>query len=351
MRFLFVASGKSTPSTRFRILQYLPLLEAAGHRCDLAYSFPEKYDYFAWMGWRLSQRLKRTVRHWHAFLAARRRYDAIFVEREVFDDETSDLEQKFRRATSRLILDVDDGVFLRHPEKFDRIAGICDVAIAGNHELENYLIPRCRHVEIIPTCIRMAEYPPRPFSAATGRPPVIGWMGTSHNVPFLSVAAGGLSAVASRHSFRLLVVTNSAERLSEVDLPGVDVEIRSWDPQREVADLHDMDIGLMPLPADQPWMKYKCAAKLLQYLAVSIPAIASPIGVNREILKDASVGLSAESDAQWQAAIEQLLTDEQRRKQLGAAGRQLVQQRYSIEANWKHLEEILTGQRGRGSTG
>ncbi len=348
MRFLFIASGRSTPATRFRVDQYIPVLREAGHRCDVAYSFPEKYDSFRWLGWRLSQRLKRTVRQWHAWLAKRRRYDAIFIEREVFGDGTSDLESSFREATQRLILDVDDGVFLRHPEKFDAISRMCDVAIAGNSFLASYLSERCPSVVQIPTCIRMAEYPLRPSARADSKAdsdtkPTIGWIGTTHNVVFLSVAAEAIRRVASRHPFRLLIVATTDERLAEVDLSGVDVEFRDWDPASEVADLHEMDIGLMPLPDGEDWMKYKCGLKLLQYLAVGTPGIASPIGVNAEIMEGNRVGRSATNVDQWESALEELLTDSSLRNELGLVGRQLVQDRFSIEANWRRLESILSG--------
>jgi glycosyltransferase involved in cell wall biosynthesis len=342
VRFLFIASGRSTPATRFRVDQYLPSLRAAGHQCDVAYSFPEKYDYFPWLGWRISQRLKRVVRHYHVWLAQRRRYDAILIEREVFDDDTSNLEAAFRKATPRLILDVDDGIFLRHAEKFDTIAPMCDVAIAGNRHLQDYLRQRCREVVLVPTCIRMADYPLRPIPTDPHKP-VIGWIGTTHNVVFLSVAARALREVAQRHSFRLLIVANTDQRLAEVDLSGVDFEFRRWDPNREVADLHEMDIGLMPLPDDQDWMKYKCGLKLLQYLAVGTPGIASPIGVNAEIVEGNQVGRAAATDQQWEDALEELLGDANLRRQLGGAGRDLVQQRFSIEANWTAVENALTG--------
>lgn len=343
MRFLFVASGRSAPSTRFRILQFVPLLEAAGHRCDVAFSLPEKYDYFPWLGWRLSQKLKRGVRRWHALLARVRRYDAILIEREVFDDGTSDLEETFRTVTKRLVLDVDDGVFLRHPEKFERIARICDVAIAGNQDLREYLEPRCRQVEVIPTCIRMSHYPPRIQGNAPDKRLTIGWIGTTHNVAFLDVAAAALRRLTPRHAFRLLIVATTDERLKDVDLTGVDLEFRPWDPAREVDDIREMDLGLMPLPAGEDWMKYKCGLKLLQYLAVGIPAVASPIGVNEEILRGQRVGRAAMTDAEWEAAIAELLTDEALRRRLGEAGRQLVTEQFSVEANWEKLEGILAG--------
>lgn len=343
MRFLFVVSGKDVPSTRFRILPYLPLLEKAGHTCDVAYSFPQKYDYFKVIGWRLSQALKRSVRHWQAFVASRKNYDAIIIEREVFDDDTWNIEAKLRKATRRLVLDVDDGVFLLHPEKFERIATMSDVAIAGNRFLAEYLTDRCSRVEQIPTCVKLADYPQRSPEQQRESNPVVGWIGTTHNVAFIQVAAPALRQLAKANNFRLLIVAPSDQRLSELDLAGVNVEFRKWNPVTEVDDLLQMDLGVMPLPADQEWMKYKCGLKLIQYLAVGIPGIASPIGVNETILQGGLVGRAASNDGQWKAALEELIQSVSTRQQLGSAGRSLVEKAYSIEGNVSKLERILIG--------
>lgn len=350
MRFLFVASGATVPSTRFRVFPYLPLLRQAGHRCDVACSFPQKYDYFKPIGWRASQLLKRTTRHWHALLARMRHYDAIVIEREVFDDDSWNIEAKLRRCTGRLVLDVDDGIHLLHPEKFAAVARMCDAAIGGNRYLEDVLRPLCREVYGIPTCVRLSEYPLRTPPPA-GTKPTVGWIGTTHNVEFLSVCAAALRQVAAEIPFRLLVIAPSPEHLANLDLAGVDVEYRVWDPDTEVSALHEMDIGLMPLPAGQPWMKYKCGLKLIQYLAVGTPGIASPIGVNDEILAGNAVGRRATTDAEWRDALTELLADTETRMALGQAGRELVARSYSIEANWSRLEAILCGHSADGTAG
>lgn len=341
MRILFIASGQSVPSTRFRILPYLPLLREAGHHCDVAFSFPQKYDHFRWLGWRASQFLKRSVRRWHAFLAARRKYDAIFIEREVFDDDTWDIEQRLRQSTSRLVLDVDDGVHLLHPKKFAEVAKMCDAAIAGNRYLQDELRPYCDDVSLIPTCVRLADYPLKP-ARQEDAPLTIGWIGTTHNVLFLNGCAAALREAAKSHDFRLLIVATNDQRLAEVDLQGVHVEFRNWSPEREIADLHEMDIGLMPLPADEPWMKFKCGLKLIQYLAVGTPGIASPIGINAEILEGDRVGRAASNHQQWLTAINELLCHATLRDDLGMSGRALVESQFSIEGNWRRLESILS---------
>ncbi len=343
MRFLFVVSGKDVPSTRFRILPFIPFLEEAGHRCDIAYSCPQKYDYFPWLGWRLSQRLKRLVRHWHVVLAERRQYDAILIEREVFDDDTSEFEKRFRDATARLILDVDDGIFLLHPEKFDRISRMCDVAIGGNRWLTEYLKERCAHVEQIPTCVHLAKYPVRPPERQRAQQPRIGWIGTTQNVAFLEVAAEALRNLSSSLSYRLIVVAPSAERLDDVELGRTEVDFRRWTPKTEVTDLLDMDVGIMPLPPGEEWMKYKCGLKLIQYLAVGIPGVASPIGVNQEILAGQRVGRAATSVQDWQDALAELLGNVELRRRLGTAGRGLVEKDFAVEGNWRRFEKTLTG--------
>jgi glycosyltransferase involved in cell wall biosynthesis len=128
-----------------------------------------------------------------------------------------------------------------------------------------------------------------------------------------------------------------------VCLSGVDIDYRRWDPKTEVENICDMDLGIMPLPAGEAWMKYKCGLKLIQYLAVGIPGIASPIGVNETILATAEVGRAATTDDEWEAALAELCGSASLRQRLGSAGRQLVQREYTIEGNWQRLESILIG--------
>ena len=115
MRVLFLTSGNRTPSTRFRILPYIPFLQANGIRCRVASSFPQKYDYLPWLGFRPSQRLKRLTRWLHLLESKVRSFDVVYLERELFDNDTTDMEQRFRRVARKLIYDLDDAVFFEVP--------------------------------------------------------------------------------------------------------------------------------------------------------------------------------------------------------------------------------------------
>jgi glycosyltransferase involved in cell wall biosynthesis len=137
------------------------------------------------------------------------------------------------------------------------------------------------------------------------------------------------------------VVAPTPEPLQSIDLSGVSVRFEPWSAATEVDFLQEMDIGVMPLPEGQDWMRYKAATKLVQYMATGIPAVASPIGVNADILAGNRVGLAARDEEEWFQGLRTLVQDPALRIRLGAEGRNLVESRYCIEANLDALERVL----------
>jgi hypothetical protein len=132
MNVMFLHSGEDVPSARFRALPFGRRLQRSGHRCKLAASYPQKYDYIPWLGFRPSQLLKRLVRGGHLAEVRLGRFDVVVIDRELFDNDSHDWEDRFRRAAPAMLLDVDDGVFLRYPKKYEHLARLCDGVIAGN---------------------------------------------------------------------------------------------------------------------------------------------------------------------------------------------------------------------------
>jgi glycosyltransferase involved in cell wall biosynthesis len=324
------------------MLPFVKHFRAAGHGCVLASSFPPKYDFFPWMGFRPSQKLKRCVRYLHWQKSRLRQDDVVVVDREIFDDPTTNFEERFRRTTPRFVLDLDDGVFLRYPEKFEKLAAMADLILCGNSYIEEWAVARKRPTIIMPTCIEMAQYPQRPETGISG-PVRVGWMGTTGNIKYLAVAAPALRRLASELDLELCVIVPESEPLREIDLTGIRVRHIPWEPNREVEQLHELDIGLMPLFAEQEWDKYKCGLKLLQYMAIGIPAVASPVGVNSTIVSHGRNGLLAANDEEWTVALRSLITEASLRKSIGAAGRATVTEHYSVEANFPRYEAALRG--------
>lgn len=340
MRILLLSSGSHVPSSRFRMLPYAPRLGSAGHRCRVSTSFPAKYDYFPWLGFRPSQKLKRLTRYAHWWLSRLRGDDVVVVDREIFDDPSTSFEERFRKTAARLVLDLDDAVFLRYPEKFERLVPLADLVICGNRLIEEWVQPRNASTIVIPSCVDLDRYPQRDRPETDEKPLEIGWMGTASNIPCLEVIAPTLQKLASRHRFEFLVVTNDPGPLGQIDLSGVSVRHARWSAESEFDLLSSMDIGVMPLSPESEWDRYKCGMKLLQYMAARLPAVASPVGVNAEILSG-DCGFAATTPAEWETQLTRLVEDAPLRQKIGEAARSKIEAEFSIQSQFPQYEAAL----------
>lgn len=338
-RLLFLVSGRDVPSTRYRILPYIPLLRSAGYRCEVAYSVPEKYGEFRLLGWRLSQWLKRATRRWHLLKSRIREYDVIIIERELFDLPDWNFEAAFRQQTRRLVLDVDDAIFLRYPEKFAALSSMADLIFAGNRNLLEHCIQWNSTVELLPTAVDQEHFDQQPDRSPTSRP-VIGWIGTASNLPYLAAILPVFEELASTDEFLLRIITGDAEPPEPFRAAKIPIEFQKWNARSAVAEIARFSIGVMPL-LDNPWEHYKCGFKLLQYLATGVPAVASPVGVNAEIVQHGETGLLAHSPEQWLTALQQLVRNPELRVKLGDAGRERARQAYSTAVTFPVMEQAL----------
>jgi glycosyltransferase involved in cell wall biosynthesis len=153
----------------------------------------------------------------------------------------------------------------------------------------------------------------------------IGWSGSYSTVQHLDTIRSVVQDLAKSEKFRLRVIG-----APQYELPGVDVEVLPWRSESEVDDLRKIDIGMMPLP-DERWARGKCGLKALQYMALGIPTICSPVGVNSTIIEDGKNGFLARDPSEWIAKLKVLLHSPELRRELGEKGRQTVTRSYSAE--------------------
>jgi len=342
MRILYLVSGKHVPTTRYRVMAYLPYLKALGHECHMAISVPDKYDYFRPIGWRPSRKLRRLVRWAHWLHAAWTHYDVIYLERELFDDPTWDLEQHFSRLASRFLWDVDDALFLRYPEKFDQIARMADAIIAGNRLLCQRIAPVNSKVVVIPTCVDIKKYPCKWELKTTSGPTVVGWMGTPSNLHNLHQILPALRQLSRSQDYELHVVSQETRLLKTFNFNDVPVRFVRWHPSAEIESLMRFDIGVMPLEPTDPWNHYKCGLKLLQYMAAGIPAVATPVGANADLVTHQENGFLPQSLDEWRHVLESLLCDSELRREVGSAARRTVETHYSVAANLPRMLRVLS---------
>jgi glycosyltransferase involved in cell wall biosynthesis len=251
----------------------------------------------------------------------------------------------------RLVVDYDDAIFHQYDAHSSRwvrallgrkIAAVMRLAhtvVAGNAYLADYAkLSGAKRVEVIPTVIDLRRYPPGPASARS-RPFTIGWIGSPSTTRYLLQVAPALAQVCADGLAQVCLVG-----AAYVNLPGVPVEHITWDEATEIEALQSFDVGIMPLP-DEPWTRGKCGFKLIQYMGLGLPVVASPVGVNTEIVVDGVNGHLAESQTQWVQALNDLKQNTRLRLKLGAAGRAMVEATYCLqvtESKWLDLLKAVT---------
>lgn len=189
-----------------------------------------------------------------------------------------------------------------------RAAGAADRVIVGNELLADWAANVCDDVRIVPTCVEPAEYRRRD-DWELGSTPIIGWIGSPATERYLNQIAPALAGVAERHGAMVEVISGAGVVPASL---APFTRRTMWTPE-SVRDIGRWDIGVMPL-ADGVYERAKCGYKLLQYAASGVPAVASPVGVNRRLL-DRMDGLAAGSVDEWTDALDALLTESSARRE------------------------------------
>jgi len=182
-------------------------------------------------------------------------------------------------------------------------------------------------VLLAPTAIDTHRYrTKRPDGFSPSGSACIGWIGTPLTVSYLNEIGGALQELVRHYDVRVRVIGAPRYRIEGVPLINV-----PWQLDTEVEELLLCDIGVMPL-RDDAYSRGKCGAKLLQYMGVGIPAVASPVGANREIIHQGRTGFLARTEGEWAETLGQLIMDANLRRELGQAARERVECEYALPA-------------------
>jgi glycosyltransferase involved in cell wall biosynthesis len=257
-------------------------------------------------------------------------YHAVILHRKLLDPSDARL---LRRHARRLIYSIDDavmyhanrvGVFSqwRTTRRFEATARVLDHVVAGNEYLAAMFRERGRVVTVLPTCLDPSHYRVKEHADVT--PINLVWIGSSSTLPYVERHVDAIRAAAARVPLKLITIADRT--LSDA---GFAVEHVPWSEQTEADALVRGDIGIAPTPCDR-WTLGKCGFKIIQYMAAGLPAIASPVGANAEIVRVGETGMLADTPQQWADAIEQLARDIELRRRMGRAARDVAEREYSL---------------------
>lgn len=348
MKVLFlVQHTEVSPGTRYRVLQYLPALEAAGLLCTVRVAQSEGSTDAA-LGHLSGARHVRTL-HWarswsetHASLARLisllPRFDRCVFYRIPLPAWTTTWLRPYR---NRLMYDFDDALDAHEAGEtriMDRLRGrlwrhslaraiaCCRVIVTSNHRNAAAVAAAGGEAVVIPTSVDVDRYAFTPRRQTTGRL-VLGWIGTPSTAGYLALIEEPLRRILRRYDVELRLVGVDRSPLGDLR-----VTVRPWRLETEVDEIAAFDIGLMPMP-DTAWTRGKAALKALQYGASGAPTVASWTETNEQILGRDLGALFCRSAADWDRALGQLIEDQTLREQLGRRARDRVAALYSVEAN------------------
>lgn len=352
MRVLAVVPSvyDTSPGQRFRIEQWEPILAAGGVEITYAPFENDELRAVLYKGGAVLKKaaaVTRNMRRRGRELSNAGDFDLVYIFREAALLGPPWFERKIANSGVPIVFDFDDAVFvsykspsngylsyLKFPAKTAEICRLSTHVMAGNEYLADYARKQNPNVTIIPTTIDTDKYE---LIEKSKEPATItvGWSGSFSTIQHLDTIRDVLDELGKVENYKLRVIGTPRYKI-----PGVDTEAMQWRSETELDDLREIDIGLMPLP-DEDWTKGKCGLKALQYMALGIPTICSPVGVNSTIIKDGVNGYLADGKDEWIEKIKRLIHSAELRKKLGRAGRETVEREYSAKAIAPKVLEVF----------
>ncbi len=335
LKLLMLTDGNlDQASARIRAIQYIPMLEESGYSVKLIprigllpHNLIRKYI--------CSPVIKRVLWMKRYFAIWFVRWDIVFVQRSFID------QLSLRRITSKskLIFDFDDAIYIgeKSPLPFRSAANMVRFAhkVIISTPLLNEFCNKCgKNGIVIPTPIESDLIIPSPKMKEFA--PVIGWIGSSWTTPYLDLLTPVLQNLSEKIEFEFITVGVNPKYL----IPGVNHKNFTWEFGIESIALSKMDIGIMPLP-DNEYATAKGGYKLYLYMAAGIPCVASPVGINSQIIEHGENGFLANTPSEWSDSLKILLEDKALRMKMGINGRNQAVTLYDRKICFSKLIKII----------
>jgi len=257
----------------------------------------------------------------------------------------------FRLLGKKMIYDIDDAVylntdtslpkilsFIEDRQQIQKLIKCADVVLAGNRHLKEYAGKLNDKIVVLPTAVDTDVF----RKSVTGRPDksiIIGWIGSESTNRYVNILIPVLNRLKGHYEMEFWICSSS---LKNIEMQNISFPFKfvKWSTVNERYFLCSIDIGVMPLE-DSGWERCKCGFKIIQYMAYNVPVVASPVGVNKEIIKDGENGFLASDENEWIKKINILFSDKELRRQFSVKGRDTVEKEYSVKLNFPLFLKVI----------
>jgi glycosyltransferase involved in cell wall biosynthesis len=347
-RILFITHHpREDASSRYRVYDFLPYLEAAGHTCTVRPFSTE----------RLFRALRRgghpAVKALHAVFCSIRRmrdileagsYDLVVIHREAHPFFTPFVEKLIMARCRHVIYSFDDAVYMGHGNLrglgspllykikygsgFNEVIRGSKLVLGGSQALVDYALQFNANVALVPTVVDLRAYAYNPRPVDSREPITVGWLGSNSTSPYLPAIEPALKRLAECNPGRVRFRFVGDAKL-KMDLPNC--QVLPFRLSSEIEDLGMLDIGLMPL-LDTPWTRCKCSFKAIQYMGVGAVPVVSPVGMAKSLVEHGVDGFHATTEDEWYQRLQELLDDPILRLRMAARARAKVEENYAIQS-------------------
>ncbi|MEP7373396.1 MAG: glycosyltransferase family 4 protein [Chitinophagaceae bacterium] len=347
-------SPKGTAATqRLKYEQYLALLEKEGYAFTISPFQTNRFWDIIYKPGRIAEKI------WWTVVGYLRRtgdilrspfYDAVFVNLWVTPLGLPFYERVLFFFNKKVIYDIDDMLFINKHDHmkmsfFQRLKGHRKPIVLIRHasyvigctpKLEEITRAANKYKRAIDISSTLDTERFTPVKSYEQKEVItIGWTGTHSTIPYLETLQPVLAAVSKQRKIKLLVIANR-----EYHMKDVPTEFIFWKEESEVEDIHQFDIGVYPVAANE-WSLGKSSLKALTYMAIAIPFVATAYGVNYRIMQTGTEGFLAATEKEWIDSIIRLIDDAELRKKMGLAGRKTVEELYSVKANVSKYSQVF----------
>lgn len=340
--------GFAGASSRMRFIQFIPFLEKSGFNVTISPFFDDNcINRFYKSGKKTLFEVAQSFLRRFLAIKDAKNFDVIWLEKEAFPLLPSFFESLLFRTGVPYIVDYDDAIFHDYDthkncfvrsllgEKLNFLICHASAITAGNSYLADYMTrKKARRVELIPTVVDIDRYYAAPETL--GDEFRIGWIGTPATSKYLTIVKAPLEKLSKKAKIRLVAV--GSPPLTDFSVP---LEQHNWSEENEPGLLSSINVGIMPL-LDSFWERGKCGYKLIQYMASGRSVIASPVGVNVEIVKKENGLLTNISNDNWFECFEYLMENIEERRKMGIKNRLIVEQRYSLQVQKKRILDLFS---------
>jgi glycosyltransferase involved in cell wall biosynthesis len=272
-----------------------------------------------------------------------RGYDAILINREATLIGPAFVERLVSWTGKPLIYLLDDPLYIpyRSPSNgwlsylkcFGKVKSLCRmsrVVVVNSPSHERFARTYNHNVWQIPSVVDAELY--TGWAPARGNGSVcVGWTGSQSTAGNLQIIRRPLEALGERADVELKFIG-----ARDFGLGGIPYTALPWRASTEVEDLRSLDVGLLPLP-QTPWTPHKFYLKLVQYMALGIPPVATPLGSNPLLITEGETGFLASGDREWVAKVERLVGDPELRERIGRNAAEVALSRYTLQANAERI--------------